>query len=101
MGDKIEIPSPTAEKKNIPLPKAERQIRPLTHLEPEKQKEVWQKAVKTAPGGAALQSIVASRSGDRGWSFSEWTPWRNVEILKLRNTLILQFGVLIIPQIIP
>jgi len=30
-------------------PTRERQTRPLTYLEPEQQKEVWDKAVKTAP----------------------------------------------------
>jgi hypothetical protein len=30
---------------------SERQVRPLTHLEPEQQKQVWNQAVKTAPNG--------------------------------------------------
>jgi hypothetical protein len=32
-------------------PTSERQLRPLTHLEPEQQKQVWNQAVKTAPNG--------------------------------------------------
>lgn len=36
----------------VPLkPTSESQTRPLTHLEPEQQKEVWKKAVETAPKG--------------------------------------------------
>jgi hypothetical protein len=33
------------------VPKTESQARPLTKLEPEQQKEVWEKAVQTAPEG--------------------------------------------------
>ena len=36
----------------VPIqPISERQARPLTKLEPEQQKEVWEKAVQTAPEG--------------------------------------------------
>lgn len=45
---------------DIPIP--ERQIRPLTRLEPEKQKEAWIRAVETAPEGkvtaAHVQKVV-------------------------------------------
>ena len=51
------------------LPTTESQTRPLTRLEPEQQKEVLQKAVKTAPGGAVLQSITGSRSGGKAGHF--------------------------------
>lgn len=44
------------------LPATESQARPLTKLEPDEQREVWQKAVDTAPGGkvtaAHVQSVV-------------------------------------------
>ena len=36
-------------------PTSESQTRPLTHLEPEQQKEAWQKAVETAPGGGSTE----------------------------------------------
>ena len=39
-------------------PTHESQLRPLTHLEPEQQKEVWQKAVETAPGGQVTAQHV-------------------------------------------
>lgn len=39
---------------NIP----ERQLRPLARLEPEKQKEAWQKAVETAPEGKVTAAHV-------------------------------------------
>jgi hypothetical protein len=35
----------------VDKPALESQIRPLTRLEPEKQKEVWKKAVETSPEG--------------------------------------------------
>ena len=41
-------------------PISERQLRPLTHLEPEQQKEVWQKAVETAPKGEVTAKHVTS-----------------------------------------
>ena len=42
------------------LPTNERQIRPLTHLEPEQQREAWQKAIETAPaGGITAKHVVA------------------------------------------
>lgn len=44
------------------IPATESQVRPLTNLEPEEQREVWSKAVDTAPDGrvtaAHVQSIV-------------------------------------------
>lgn len=36
---------------NVPIPKSEAVLRPLTSLPPEQQKEVYQKAVETAPDG--------------------------------------------------
>jgi hypothetical protein len=36
------------------LPTNERQVRPLTRLEPDKQREVWQQAVEAA-GGRVLE----------------------------------------------
>lgn len=36
----------------------ERQLRPLAHLEPEKQKEAWTKAVSTAPDGKVTAAHV-------------------------------------------
>jgi len=39
-------------------PTAERQTRPLARLEPEKQREVWQKAVETAPEGKVTADHV-------------------------------------------
>ena len=52
-------------------PKSESQIRPLTHLKPEQQREVWQKAVETAPEGKVtarhvqntVNEIVESKGG--------------------------------------
>lgn len=53
---------------DIPIP--ERQIRPLTRLEPEKQREAWQKAVETAPEGkvtaAHVQKVVRGFVGELG-----------------------------------
>ncbi len=40
------------------LPTTERQTRPLARLEPEKQREVWQKAVETAPEGKVTADHV-------------------------------------------
>jgi len=39
-------------------PTQESQLRPLTHLEPEEQREVWQKAVETAPEGKVTAQHV-------------------------------------------
>jgi len=36
---------------DLPAPTSERQTRPLARLEPEQQKEAWQKAVETTPEG--------------------------------------------------
>jgi hypothetical protein len=45
------------------LPATESQARPLTALEPEQQREAWQRAVETAPNGkvtaAHVQSVVS------------------------------------------
>jgi len=40
------------------VPKTESQARPLTKLEPEQQKEVWEKAVQTAPEGKSINCCV-------------------------------------------
>lgn len=50
----IENLSPTGDK-----PISERQTRPLAKLEPEQQKEVWQKAVETEPDGKVTAAHVA------------------------------------------
>ncbi len=53
-------------------PSSERQTRPLARLEPEKQREVWQKAVETAPEGKVTAAHVykiareATYTGDNG-----------------------------------
>ncbi|MBD2148502.1 hypothetical protein [Sphaerospermopsis sp. FACHB-1194] len=41
------------------LPTNERQVRPLTTLSPDEQREVWAKAVSTAPGGKVTSGRVA------------------------------------------
>lgn len=43
---------------NLPLPTSERQARPLTKLEPEVQRQAWQKAVDTAPNGKVTAKYV-------------------------------------------
>ena len=49
-------------------PQSERQVRPLTVLEPEQQREAWERAVSTAPNGritaAHVQSIVDEMTAD-------------------------------------
>ena len=49
------------------LPTSERQCRPLTMLEPEKQKEVWRKAVEISqgkvPSGRVVSDLVAKIQG--------------------------------------
>ena len=49
------------------IPTAERQCRPLTKLEPQKQREVWARAVKTAkgrvPSGKVVSDLVAKIEG--------------------------------------
>ncbi len=49
------------------LPTSERQCRPLTTLEPEKQKEVWRKAVEMSkgkvPSGKVVSDLVAKIQG--------------------------------------
>jgi CHASE3 domain sensor protein len=50
----VEVLSPMGDKK----PETERQTRPLARLEPDKQREVWQKAVETAPEGKVTADHV-------------------------------------------
>jgi len=45
---------------NVDIPKTESQTRPLSRLEPEQQKEVWKKAVETAPEGKVTAKHVES-----------------------------------------
>ena len=40
------------------IPKTERQTRPLTKLEPDQQREAWDRATKTAPGGKVTAKHV-------------------------------------------
>jgi hypothetical protein len=40
------------------LPENERQARPLTHLEPEQQREAWRQALETAPDGKVTAAHV-------------------------------------------
>jgi hypothetical protein len=47
--------STTVEKEQIP----ERQLRPLSKLEPDQQREAWQKAVETAPDGKVTAAHVS------------------------------------------
>lgn len=49
----VEVLSPIG----IQKPENERQTRPLSKLEPERQREVWQKAVETAPNGKVTAYI--------------------------------------------
>jgi len=46
------------------LPQNEAQIRPLTSLEPDQQREVWQRAVETAPNGKITAAHVAQVASD-------------------------------------
>jgi len=57
---KSEKVSQSTLKEEIPLPKTETQVRPLVKLEREKQREVWKKAVETAPFGKVTAKHVAS-----------------------------------------
>jgi hypothetical protein len=47
-----------SENVNPGLQIGEKHLRPLTRLEPEKQREVWQEAVETAPGGKVTAEHV-------------------------------------------
>lgn len=50
-----------ADMKSHPMgysPANERQVRPLARLEPEQQKEAWQRAVETAPDGKVTAAHV-------------------------------------------
>ena len=59
----IETVSPIGDK----IPRTESQARPLTRLSPDQQKEAWQRAVETAPGGKVtaghVQSVVDEMTG--------------------------------------
>lgn len=50
------------------IPTNERQARPLTALEPDEQREVWQEAVETAPNGRVtakhVEDVIARRNGN-------------------------------------
>ena len=50
----VDSVSPMGDKK----PENERQVRPLTKLDPEKQREAWQRAVDTAPDGKVTAAHV-------------------------------------------
>jgi len=52
----VEIKSNLSTTVDIP----ERQLRPLARLDPEKQKEAWQKAVETAPEGKVTADHVCN-----------------------------------------
>ena len=60
----IETVSPMGDR----VPENERQTRPLARLEPEQQREAWQKAVETAPEGrvtaAHVSKVVFGMSND-------------------------------------
>lgn len=53
----------------IPAPVNERQTRPLARLEPEQQRQAWQKAVNTAPDGkvtaAHVSKVVKEITGEQ------------------------------------
>jgi len=51
----IETVSPMGDR----VPENERQTRPLARLEPEQQREAWQKAVETAPEGRVTAAHVS------------------------------------------
>jgi phage N-6-adenine-methyltransferase len=56
------------------LPTSERQARPLAGLSPELQREVWQKAVETAPNGRVTGSFVGSVAAEylqKNWNDSD------------------------------
>lgn len=55
---------------------SERQIRSLTHLQPEQQKEVWEKAVESAPDGKVTAKHVAEAVADME------TPDEAVEVVE-------------------
>jgi len=47
------------------IPATESQARPLTVLEPAQQREVWQRAVDTAPGGRVTRNLEFSPMGEK------------------------------------
>lgn len=47
------------------LPSSESQVRPLAKLPPEEQREVWQEAVRSAPGGKVTAKLVEKAVGER------------------------------------
>jgi hypothetical protein len=65
--------SPIGDNAAVPLPATESQARPLTSLPPEQQREVWKKAVETAPTNgngepkitaAHVEATVAKHNGN-------------------------------------
>ena len=54
----------------VDIPKTESQTRPLSKLQPQQQKEAWQKAVDTAPEGkitaSHVEKIVNEVTGEKG-----------------------------------
>jgi phage N-6-adenine-methyltransferase len=48
------------------IPQSERHIRPITHLDPEQQREVWHRATETAPNGKVTAAHV-EQVRDRLW----------------------------------
>ncbi|MBW2562089.1 MAG: hypothetical protein JRE40_14720 [Deltaproteobacteria bacterium] len=58
------IPDEPETPAEIPLPANERQARVLAPLDPEKQAEVWQKALDTAPDGRITASLLKQTAKD-------------------------------------
>lgn len=62
------------------LPTSERHIRPLTHLDPDQQREAWQRAVETAPEGKItaghVQRVVdeMAEPEDEELAAVSWSP---------------------------
>ena len=54
----------------VSKPETERQARPLSKIALEKQNEVWQEAVSTAPGGKVTARHVAARQSFKSSGFS-------------------------------
>jgi len=57
---------------NHNFPTSERQVRPLTKLDPDEQKEVWQEAIETAPNGKVtakhVEEVIEARNETSGLS---------------------------------